>query len=117
MLALIALRNLSRNGRRTLLSLLVISVGTAGLLLTAGFIRYSFDGLRDAVIQGGLGQLEVAPASAAGEPASLLDQAGRPPKLSAWREIQSAIESRPYVRAAGATIQFAGMASHADNSA
>jgi putative ABC transport system permease protein len=117
MLALIALRNLSRNGRRTLLSLLIVSVGTSGLLLTAGFVRYSFDGLRDAVIQGGLGQLEVAPASNPYEAASLIDQAGRPPKLDAWREIRSTIESRPYVRAAGATIQFAGMASHADNSA
>ena len=62
-LALIALRNLFRNTRRTALSLVIVSVGTIGLLVTAGFVRNSFDGLRDAVIQGGLGHLEVAPAA------------------------------------------------------
>ena len=45
-LAVIALRNLARHRRRTLLSLLVIAAGAAAMVLTAGFIRFSFDGLR-----------------------------------------------------------------------
>ena len=45
MLALIALRNLSRNRRRTALALLVVAAGAAALLLTAGFVRHSFNGL------------------------------------------------------------------------
>jgi putative ABC transport system permease protein len=117
MLVLIALRNLSRNRRRTLLSLLVVSVGTVGLLLTAGFVRYSFDGLRDAVIQGGLGHLEVTPASDRDPAASPADRSGRPPGFRQWRAIRATIESRPHVRAAGAAIQFAGVATNGESSA
>jgi putative ABC transport system permease protein len=117
MLALIALRNLSRNRRRTLLSLLVVSFGTAGLLLTAGFVRYSFEGLRDAIIRGGLGHLEVAPARDVAGSASPAERSGRPPGFSDWREIRSAIEGKPYVRAAGAAIQFAGVATNGERSA
>jgi len=50
--AVIALRNLARNRRRTLLSLLIVAAGTVGILLTTGFIRFSFEGLREAIIHG-----------------------------------------------------------------
>ena len=63
--AVIALRNLSRHRRRTLLSLLVIAAGAVAVILTAGFIRFSFDGLREALIHGGLGHLELMPAATA----------------------------------------------------
>ena len=51
--ALFALRNLARSRRRTAISLAIVAAGTIGLLLTAGFIRFSFDGLREAMIHGG----------------------------------------------------------------
>lgn len=115
--ALIALRNLFRNRRRSLLSLLIVSVGTAGLLLTVGFVRYSFEGLRDAIIRGGLGHLEVTPASELDADASAADPARRPPAFRDWRKTRSGIESQPYVQSAGATIQFAGIATSGDRSA
>ena len=117
MLALIALRNLFRNTRRTVLSLVIVSVGTIGLLVTAGFVRNSFDGLRDAVIQGGLGHLEVAPASDTEAAASPADRSGSPPALRDWRALRAAIEARPHVRAAGAVIQFTGVAINGERSA
>jgi putative ABC transport system permease protein len=117
MLALIALRNLSRNRRRTLLSLLLVSFGTAGLLLTAGFVRYSFDGLREAIIRGGLGHLEVIPARDLEEGASPAERSARPPGLGGWREVRASIEGRPHVRGAGAAIQFGGMATNGERSA
>ena len=117
MLALIALRNLSRNRRRTLLSLLVVSAGTAGLLLTSGFVRYSFDGLREAIIRGGLGHLEVTPETDLEGNSSPAERTGRPPGFARWREARSVIEGRPRVRAAGAAIQFAGVATNGDRSA
>jgi putative ABC transport system permease protein len=117
MLALIALRNLARNRRRTWLSLLVVSFGGAGLLLTAGFVRYSFDGLREALIHSGLGHLEVAPAGDGTAGTSPAERAGRPPGFSDWRAARTLIESRPHVRAVGAAIQFAGVATNGERSA
>lgn len=117
MLAIVALRNLYRNRRRTLLSLLVISVGTAGLLLTAGFIRYSFNGLRDAIINGGLGHFEVRPLETSVDGIAAPARAGTPPSFSDWREARAAIESSPHVLAAGATIQFAGVVTNGDRTA
>lgn len=110
----IALRNLARNRRRTALSLLVIAFGVTALLVTAGFIRYSFDGLSDALIQGGLGHLEVAPTAALDSGGSLLERSGAPPALTDWARLRDAIESRPHVRGAGAALQFAGVATHGD---
>ena len=109
-LALIALRNLGRNRRRTLLSLLVVAAGAAALILTAGFVRFSFEGLAEAIIRGGLGHLEVAPARDVRGTDSSLERWARPPGWSAWEGLREAIEGRPHVRAAGALIQFAGVA-------
>lgn len=117
MLALIALRNIFRNKRRTVLSLVIVSVGTVGLVLTAGFVRNSFEGLRDAVIQGGLGHLEVAPASDTEGAASAADRSGSPPAFREWRTLRTAIEGRPHVRATGAVIQFTGVATNGERSA
>lgn len=117
MLALVAFRNLWRNRRRTLMSLLVVGVGTAGLLLTGGFVRYSFEGLRDAIILGGLGHLEVMPSAERAGVTSTADRGSRPPGLSGWRELRARIEGRRQVRAASATIQFAGVATNGDRSA
>lgn len=117
MLPLIALRNLSRNRRRTLLSLLVISVGMAGLLLTLGFVRYSFAGLSEALIQGGLGHLEIAPQSDVSGAASPIDRSGVPPGLADWRALRDRVEERPGVRAVGAAVQFAGVAINGERTA
>ena len=116
-LARIAFRNLARNRRRTLMSLLVVGVGTAGLLLTGGFVRYSFEGLRDAIIYGGLGHLEVMPSAESTGANATADRGSRPPGLSGWRELQSAIEARPQVRAVGATVAFAGVATNGERTA
>src|SRR5688572_18471759 len=115
MLTSIALRNLARNRRRTLLSLSVVSVGAASLILTAGFVRYSFDGLRDAIIEGGLGHFEVRPVvDGEGDTAGA---SGSAPGLTGWSETRAAIERRPHVRGAGATLQFAGVATNGERSA
>jgi putative ABC transport system permease protein len=117
MLTIIALRNLARNQRRTLLALLVVSAGTAALLMTAGFVRYSFQGLSEAIISGGLGHLEIIPVDSLGDSPGAVDRAGQPPRMESWTSIQSEIEARAGVRGTGATIQFAGVATHGDRSA
>ena len=113
MLPLVALRNLARNRHRTVLSLSVVSFGFMALLLTGGFVRQSFSGLSEALIRGGLGHLEVSPSSA-GDPTT---QTGKPPAFENWQSVREMIESRGDVRAAGATIQFAGVATHSEQTA
>ena len=117
MLPLIALRNLARNRRRTLLAVLVVAAGSAGLLVTAGFVRYSFAGLSEAIIHGGLGHIEVIPTADLAESVLPSERAGRPPGMEQWAEVRAAIEAQPQVRAAGAVIQFAGVATHDDRTA
>ncbi len=114
--AVIALRNLARNRRRTLLSLLIVAAGTVGGLLTGGFIRFSFEGLREAIIHGGLGQIEVVPHSDIEESGPSPERSGLP-GMAGWQALQSEIETMPHVLAAGAVVQFTGMMSNGDRSA
>jgi putative ABC transport system permease protein len=105
-----ALRNLRRNPRRTLLSLAIVAAGTIGLVLTAGFVRFSFDGLREAMIHGGLGHFEVASAeevAARGEAA--LDRPAAT-GIADWEAVRARIETLPHVVAAGANVHLMGMA-------
>jgi putative ABC transport system permease protein len=111
-LVLLALRNLARNRRRTAISLAVVATGTAALLLTAGFVAFSFEGLSEAMIHGGLGHLEVAPLSATeGRTATLERPVAQ--GLDDWRSVQQQIERLPGVLAAAPTLHVAGMASTA----
>lgn len=59
-----AFRNLLRNRRRTISTLLAIAVGLIGLILLDGFIGYSMDGFRDSIIRSGTGHIQIATSSA-----------------------------------------------------
>jgi len=106
--ALMALRNLARNGRRTFISLLVVGTGTAALVLTAGFILFNFRGLEGALVHGGLAHLEVADAAAAAP-----GQLDRPvtDALADWQALRARLQSLPEVAAAGANVHLMGVAS------
>src|ERR1035441_9192663 len=56
----LAIRNVFRNKRRTLMTLLVVSGGVAGLLLTGGFFAFMFRGLREQTIRNRLGHLQMS---------------------------------------------------------
>lgn len=109
--AQIALRNLARNRRRTALSLLLIVAGSVAILLTAGFIRYSFNGLREAIVRGGLGHLEVAPAQDL--EASPLERSGFP-GFAEWEKTRAQVEAAPHVLAAEGVIRLTGLVSKGD---
>lgn len=107
MLVALSLRNLARNRRRTALALSVVAAGAASLLLTTGYVRDSFDGMREAFIRGGLGHLEVAPVNAA-------DQGGgpdraAPPAFTGWSEARGSIEALPHVKGATGAILVHGL--------
>jgi len=58
----LALRNLSRNKRRTILTLTAITIGVMALVLFDGFVRYTLWGLQESTIRNGLGHLQLATA-------------------------------------------------------
>lgn len=58
----LALRNLARNKRRTILTLTAITIGIMALVLFDGFVRYTLWGLRESTIRNGLGHLQLSTA-------------------------------------------------------
>lgn len=109
-LPVLALRNLGRNRRRTLLSLAVVAAGTVGLALTAGFIRFSFDGLREALIHGGLGHYEVARRAAVEAHGSTLDRVASE-GIADWLPLRAELERLPHVLGAGGAQHAMGLLS------
>ncbi len=57
---LLALRNVSRNRRRSLLTGGVVVFGFAAIALCGGFMQQTFDGLREGTIRNGTGHLQLA---------------------------------------------------------
>jgi len=55
----LAVRNVFRNKRRTLISLLVMFFGVCALVLAGGFMLYSFWGLRESTIHSQTGHLQI----------------------------------------------------------
>lgn len=58
-LAALALRNTLRNKRRTLLTMVSITVGCAAMICFAGFIAFTFEGLRETTIRTQLGHMQI----------------------------------------------------------
>jgi len=55
-----AARNLLRNSGRTFSTMTAITVGLLGLTLLDGFVTFSMNGFRDAIIRSGTGHIQVA---------------------------------------------------------
>jgi putative ABC transport system permease protein len=56
----LALRNVLRNRRRSVLTAGVVVFGFAAFALAGGFMSQTFDGLKQGTIRGGVGQIQVA---------------------------------------------------------
>jgi putative ABC transport system permease protein len=93
---------------------LVVAAGAAALLLTAGYVRDSFHGMREAFVHGGLGHLEVAPAGANPEGVAL--ERSSLPSFAEWQPVRAAIESTPHVVGASGTIVLHGLVARDDRS-
>jgi len=55
----LALRNVARQRRRTILTLSVLAAGFMALALAGGFMSQTFEGLADGAIRGGLGHVQI----------------------------------------------------------
>lgn len=104
----LAFRNVFRNRRRTLMTLLVVGGGVAGLLLVGGFFSFMFWGLRESTIRNGLGHLQVYNADffKRDEAHVLENGLDDVPRLSAT------ISGMKHVRGVAPRIEFYGMVSN-----
>ncbi len=55
----IGFRNLLKNRRRTVLTMLTIVIGMSALIMAKGFINYSLWGYRESIINGGVGHFQI----------------------------------------------------------
>ena len=55
----LSLRNIFRNGRRTVITVFSIVVGFAAMACFGGFIQFTFEGLRESTIRTQLGHLQI----------------------------------------------------------
>ena len=102
---LLAFRNVFRNRRRTLMTLLMVGGGVAGLLLSGGFFAFMVDGLREHTIQEGLGHLQIFTAEHfRRDEVHVLDTG-----IDNWRQVSATIQAGPHVKGVAPRIDFYGM--------
>lgn len=104
----LAFRNVFRNRRRTIMTLLVVGGGVAGLLLVGGFFAFMFRGLRESTIRNGLGHIQIFNAEHfRRDEVHVLDTG-----ISDWQHVASNVRSAEHVRGVAPRIEFYGMLSN-----
>jgi putative ABC transport system permease protein len=105
---LLAFRNIFRNRRRTVMTLVMVGGGVAGLLLVGGFFARMFWGLRESTINDGLGHLQIFTAEHFNrEEKHVLDTG-----IDNWRQVASSVSTGGHVRGVAPRIEFYGMLSN-----
>jgi putative ABC transport system permease protein len=105
---LLAFRNVFRNRRRTLMTLLMVGGGVAGLLLVGGFFAFMFRGLRESTIRNGLGHIQIFTAEHfQRDEVHVLDTG-----ISNWRPVAASVNAGAHVRGVAPRIEFYGMLSN-----
>src|ERR1035438_10343458 len=105
---LLAFRNVFRNRRRTIMTLLMVGGGVAGLLLVGGFFARMFWGLRESTINDGLGHIQIFTAEHFNrEEKHVLDTG-----IENWRQVAGTVSTGGHVRAVAPRIEFNGMLSN-----
>ena len=105
---LLAFRNVFRNRRRTVMTLLMVGGGVAGLLLAGGYFAFMTHGLRESTINNGLGHLQIFTADYfRRDEVRVLDTG-----IENWRLVAANVGSVKHVRGMAPRIDFYGMASN-----
>ena len=105
---LLAFRNVFRNRRRTIMTLLMVGGGVAGLLMAGGFVAFMFRGLRESTIRNGLGHIQIFTAEHfKRDEVHVLDTG-----ISDWRHVAASVRSGSHVRGVAPRIEFYGMLSN-----
>jgi len=102
----LALRNIGRNRRRTLLTAGIVAFGFAALTLAGGFVAQSFEALAEGTVRGGVGHLQIAsPELFSGTEAETLEHG-----LGDSSALARRAEADPAVREVLRRIDFFGLA-------
>jgi putative ABC transport system permease protein len=105
---LLAFRNVFRNRRRTVMTLLMVGGGVAGLLMVGGFFAFMFRGLRESTIRNGLGHIQVFNAEHfRRDEVHVLDTG-----ITNWQLASQSIRATDHVRGVAPRIEFYGMLSN-----
>ncbi len=107
-----ALRNVLRNRRRSLVTVLIAAVGTAGILIGGGFALYTYQSLQEQAARDN-GHVIVAAADYFNRDEDVPMQYG----LSGYAALKTQVERDPRVRRALPRVQFSGLVSNGDKSA
>lgn len=109
----LAIKNVLRNRRRTIITGLVLVFGATALILAGGFISFSFQGLRESAIRGQLGHIQIYHKE-------FFDKEEEKPMelgLENVDEMKKKILTQSHVRFAMARVEFMGLISNGDKSA
>lgn len=109
----LAIKNVFRNKRRTIITALVLIFGAAALILAGGFVSRSFEGLSERTIRGQLGHIQIYNK----EYFSREEEKPLEFGFNNADEIKSKIEKMQNVRFAMARVEFMGLLSNGDKSA
>jgi putative ABC transport system permease protein len=105
---LLAFRNVFRNRRRTVMTLIMVGGGVTGLLLVGGFFARMFWGLRESTINDGLGHIQIFTAEHFDrEEKHVLDTG-----IDNWRQVAASVSTGGHVRGVAPRIEFNGMLSN-----
>lgn len=110
--AYVSLRDVVRQGRRTLTSGLAVTAGTVALLLAGGFIEWTFWAMREGAIRSGLGHIQIVRTGymefGTADPFAYM--------LPSQSPLRDAIARLPHVRKVAPRIAFAGLAGFRESS-
>jgi putative ABC transport system permease protein len=110
---LLAFRNIFRNRRRTVMTLLMVGGGVAGLVLAGGYFAFMTYGLRESTIRNGLGHIQIFTAEHfQRDEVRVLDTG-----IENWRQVAQTVSSAEHVRGVAPRIEFYGMVSNGQKSA
>lgn len=109
---LLAFRNIFRNRRRTLMTLLMVGGGVSCLLLAGGYFASTTRGLREDTIRNGLGHLQIFTTEHfRRDEVRVLDTG-----IENWRQVAARVRTAPHVRGVAPRIEFYGMVSNGHKS-
>ena len=106
-LVFLSLRNIFRNGRRTVITVFSIVVGFAAMACFGGFIQFTFEGLRESTIRTQLGHLQIYAAGYWEKRVSDLESV----LIADPAEVEERIAALPGVATVTQRLSFSGLGS------